>query len=394
MHEVRQPRRGGAAAGAPGLSGPAETDNATATAILTIDLDSVVANYRTLHDLSAPAECAAVVKADAYGLGMAEVAPTLAHAGCQTFFVATLGEAEELRALLPGATIYVLDGLLKDTGPVYRQLGLRPVLNSTEEIEEWAAFAKAARSKLPAAVHIDSGMNRLGLSAAGVDRASRATDLWSSFELALVMSHLACADEPDHPKNEAQKKIFDTLRAKLPKAPSSLANSAGILLGRAYGYDVVRPGIALYGGRARRAGANPFAPVVHLAGRILQVREVTAGQTVGYGATRALERPSRIAVLAVGYADGVFRSLSAGDGEQGLQVYLESHPAPLLGRVSMDLITIDVTDVPEVIAKRDAWVELIGKNVSADELAAHAGTIDYEVLTNLGTRALRRYLGG
>ncbi len=347
-----------------------------------------------MHDLSAPAEGAAVVKADAKGLGMAEVAPTLAHAGCQTFFVATLGEAEELRALLPGATIYVLDGLLKDTGPVYRQLGLRPVLNSTEEIEEWAAFAKAARSKLPAAVHIDSGMNRLGLSAAGVDRASRATDLWSSFELALVMSHLACADEPDHPKNEAQKKIFDTLRAKLPKAPSSLANSAGILLGRAYGYDLVRPGIALYGGRARRTGANPFAPVVHLAGRILQVREVTAGQTVGYGATRALERPSRIAVLAVGYADGVFRSLSAGDGEQGLQVYLESHPAPLLGRVSMDLITIDVTDVPEVIAKRDAWVELIGKNVSADELAAHAGTIDYEVLTNLGTRALRRYLGG
>ncbi|MGC2340752.1 MAG: alanine racemase, partial [Methyloceanibacter sp.] len=218
-----------------------------------------------MHDLSAPAECAAVVKADAYGLGMAEVAPTLAHAGCQTFFVATLGEAEELRALLPGATIYVLDGLLKDTGPVYRQLGLRPVLNSTEEIEEWAAFAKAARSKLPAAVHIDSGMNRLGLSAAGVDRASRATDLWSSFELALVMSHLACADEPDHPKNEAQKKIFDTLRAKLPKAPSSLANSAGILLGRAYGYDLVRPGIALYGGRARRTDANPFAPVVHLA---------------------------------------------------------------------------------------------------------------------------------
>src|SRR6476659_8843731 len=146
-------------------------------------------------------------------------------------------------ARLPGATIYVLDGLLKDTGPVYRQLSLRPVLNSTEEIEEWAAFTKAARSKLPAAVHIDSGMNRLGLSAAGVDRASGATDLWSSFELALVMSHLACADEPDHPKNEAQKKIFDTLRAKLPKAPSSLANSAGILLGRAYGYDLVRPGI-------------------------------------------------------------------------------------------------------------------------------------------------------
>jgi len=362
--------------------------------LLTIDLDSVVANYRTLNDLSTPAECAAVVKANAYGLGMAEVTPALARAGCKSFFIATLGEAEELRALLPGATIYVFDGLLKDTGQIYRQFGLRPVLNSTDEIEEWAAFAKSARAKLPAAVHIDSGMNRLGLSAAEVDHVSGAKELWATFELALVMSHLACADEPDHPKNEAQRKTFDTLRAKLPKAPASLANSAGILLGAPYCYDLVRPGIALYGGRARRTGANPFAPVVHLAGRILQVREVTAGETVGYGATRTLTRPSRIAVVAVGYADGVFRSLSAGDGERGLQVYLGSHSAPLLGRVSMDLITIDVTDVPEAFAQRDAWVELIGKNVSADELAVHAGTIDYEVLTNLGTRAVRRYTGG
>jgi alanine racemase len=216
----------------------------------------------------------------------------------------------------------------------------------------------------------------------------------SAFELALLMSHLACADEPGHPKNETQRKTFDALRAKLPKAPASLANSAGILLGRAYHYDLVRPGIALYGGKVSRTGADRFAPVVQLAGRILQVRDVPPGETVGYGATRALKRPSRIAVLAVGYADGFFRSLSVADGKQGLQVYVGGHPAALLGRVSMDLITVDVTDVPEEHARRGAWVELIGKHIPAHHFAAHAGTIDYEVLTNLGARASRRYTGG
>jgi alanine racemase len=347
-----------------------------------------------LCDLGAPAECAAVVKADAYGLGMAEVSPALARAGCKTFFVATLGEAEELRALLGDETIYVLDGLLKGTAPVYRRLGLRPVLNSADEIKEWGAFAKDSRARLPAAVHIDTGMNRLGLSAAEVDSISNPKVLWNSFELTLVMSHLACADEADHPKNVVQRKTFDALRAKLPKAPASIANSSGVLLGESYCYDLVRPGIALYGGRARRTGANPFSPVVHLAGRILQVREVAPGETIGYGATRMIKRPSRIAVLAVGYADGFFRALSVADGRDGLQVYLGSHPIPLLGRVSMDLITVDVTDVPESVAKRGAWVELIGKNVPADEFAARAATIDYEVLTSLGTRAARRYLGG
>lgn len=331
-----------------------------------------------------------MVKADAYGLGMAEVAPALARAGCKTFFVATLGEANELRALLPEAIIYVFGGLLADTAPAYRKLGLRPVLNSAAEIEEWAAFCRAERAKLPAAIHIDSGMNRLGLSASEVS--SLAKNLLNEFELTLVMSHLACADEPEHAKNEAQRRIFDTLRAKLPKAPASLANSAGILLGSRYHYDVVRPGIALYGGKACRTGANRFAPVVELAGRILQVRDVPPGETIGYGATRALDRHSRIAVLAVGYADGFFRSLSVADGKEGVRVYLGTHAAPLLGRVSMDLVTVDVTDVPEEYARRGAWVELIGTHLPAHELAGHAGTIDYEVLTNLGARAARRYL--
>ncbi|HEY5732416.1 MAG TPA: alanine racemase, partial [Methyloceanibacter sp.] len=258
IHEVRQPRGGRAPAGAPGLSAPAESDDATATALLTIDLAALAANYCALRELGSPAECAAVVKADAYGLGMAEVAPALARAGCKTFFVATLGEAAELRALLLDATIYVLGGLLKDTGPVYRALGLRPVLNSAAEVEEWAAFCSAVRAKLPAAIHIDSGMNRLGLSADEVASLARAKGLLGTLELTLLMSHLACADEPDHAKNETQRKTFDSLRAKLPKAPASLANSAGILLGRAYHYDLVRPGIALYGGKANRTGADRF----------------------------------------------------------------------------------------------------------------------------------------
>jgi alanine racemase len=367
---------------------------ASETAILTIDLDALLANYRRLRKLAAPAECAAVVKADAYGLGLGQAAPALARAGCKTFFVATLGEAQALRQLLPHATIYVFAGLMPATAELFHQHDLRPVLNSAEEIREWAGFSASKGETLPCAVHIDSGMNRLGLSAEEVDAVAGARDLWSVLKLSLVMSHLACADEPTHPKSEVQRKAFDRLRARLPKALASLANSAGILLGPDYAYDLVRPGIALYGGKPHREGTNPFLPVVHLKGRILQVRTVAAGETVGYGATRRLQQSSRVAIVSVGYADGLFRSLSAKDDEEGLVVYIGSHAAPILGRVSMDLITIDVTFVPETASRRGQWVELIGPNVSAQELARHAGTIDYEVLTNLGRRALRRYIGG
>jgi len=368
--------------------GPSETT------ILTIDLDALIANYRHLRDLASPAECAAVVKADAYGLGMALAAPALSRAGCKTFFVATLGEAKALRALLPDAVIYVFAGLMPGTAELYRARDLRPVLNSAEEIREWASYAASQGEKLPCAVHIDSGMNRLGLSAEEVEQVTDARDLWQAMTLSLVMSHLACADEAQHPKSEAQRKIFDRLRARLPATLASLANSAGILLGRAYAYDLVRPGIALYGGKPSRHGENPFHPVVHLAGRILQVRNVAAGETVGYGATRTLNEVSRVAIVSVGYADGFFRSLSTKDGAAGLVVHLGAHAAPILGRVSMDLITIDVTGVPEEIACRGAWVELIGPSVSAQDMAHHAGTIDYEILTNLGRRAFRRYIGG
>jgi alanine racemase len=335
-----------------------------------------------------------VVKADAYGLGMAKAAPALARAGCRTFFVATLAEARALRALLPEAVIYVFAGLLPGTAEIYRSHDLRPVLNSADEIKEWASFCDSIGAALPCAVHIDTGMNRLGLSSGEIETVAEARELWSSFALSLVMSHLACADEPEHPKSEAQRTAFDRLRARLPAALASLANSAGILLGRAYSYDLVRPGIALYGGKPHRRGENPFRAVVHLAGRILQVREVSPGETVGYGATRTLREPARIATVSVGYADGFFRSLSIGDGQEGYVARIGPHRAPILGRVSMDLISIDVSQVPPELARRGAWVELIGPNVTAQDMAHHAGTIDYEVLTNLGRRALRRYIGG
>jgi alanine racemase len=367
---------------------------AAASAILTIDLDAIAANYRRLAALANPAQCAAVVKADAYGLGMDKVAPALWRAGCKTFFVATLAEAEALRALLPDATIYVFGGLFPGTASRFVALDVHPVLNSLAEIEEWAGMAARSGTKLPTAVHIDSGMNRLGLSAAEVEAVAQQSGLWSMLDLTLIMSHLACADTPEHPKSEAQRSLFDRLRAKLPKALASLANSAGILLGRAFHYDLVRPGIALYGGSAKAKGDSEFAPVVRLDARIAQLRDVPAGETVGYGATRTVKRPSRVATIAVGYADGLFRALSVGEDEAGLSVYVGSHAAPILGRVSMDLISVDVTGVPEEFARRGRWVEVIGPRVSLQTLADRARTIDYEILTNLGPRALRRYRGG
>ena len=377
----------------PDQSGVPETA-AHETAVLTIDLDALAANYLLLRERAAPAECAAVVKADAYGLGMAEAAPVLWRAGCRTFFVATLREAIDLRTILPDAIIYVLNGLLAGTAETLHQWHLRPVLNSADEIREWAAYCTSAGETLACAIHVDSGMNRLGLSAADVEDVREAADLWPALALSLIMSHLACADDQAHSKNADQRARFDHLRAKLPQTLASLANSAGILLGPDYLYDVVRPGVAMYGGHPRRQGDNPFHPVVHLTGRILQIREASPGETVGYGATRTLSRPTRIAVVSAGYADGLFRALSTGDGEHGLTAYLGPHPVPILGRVSMDLISIDVTDVPEALATRGAWVELLGPNVSAHAMALHAGTIDYEILTSLGTRATRRYVGG
>lgn len=366
---------------------------AEATGVLTIDLAALRSNYAAMATRAAPAECAAVVKADAYGLGLEPVATALHKAGCQIFFVATLTEARQVRAALRDATVYVLDGLLPDTEPLFAAERLRPVLNSLPEIADWSAYCAGQGKTLKAALHIDSGMNRLGLSANDVAILARDPAPLSSFDISLIMSHLACADAPDHPKNRRQLELFETLRNLLPKASASLANSAGIFLGPDYHFDLVRPGIALYGGEAVLDRPNPMNPVVRLEGRIAQIRDVQSGETVGYGAGHHLSRDTRLATVPVGYADGFIRLLGASDDHPGLTAYIGDYPAPLLGRVSMDLITIDVTDIPSEHTFRGTLVELIGSHNTVDDIAGRAQTIGYEVLTSLGRRYHRVYKG-
>lgn len=366
-----------------------------ARAVLTINLDALRANWAELNRASGRAECAGVIKANAYGLGIRQITEALIAGGCRTFFVATLSEARVVREVQPGATIYVLDGLLPGASPHYSGFDLRPCLSSLEEIREWVAYCDAIGRRLRAAIHVDTGMSRLGLPPAEVDLlATDERGLLERFEPALLMSHLACADEPNNPMNELQRQRFEAVRSRLPPMPASLANSGGTFLGSAYHYDLVRPGIALYGGRALEGRPNPMRWVVKLQARILQVREVEAGTTVGYGATYRTNRPARIATLACGYADGFLRALSSPTGRPGPVGFLGEHPVPVIGRVSMDLITVDVTDVPDKLAIRGAWVEVMGARTTIDDLTDRAGTIGYELLTRLGQRVHRVYLGG
>lgn len=365
-----------------------------ARAVLTINLAALSGNWSALNQASGKAECAGVIKANAYGLGLKPITEALIQGGCRTFFVATLGEARVVRETQPGATIYVLDGLLPGASPHYAGFDLRPCLSSLDEVREWAAYGEATGRRLRAAVHLDTGMSRLGLPVHEVEvLAGAERGLFEQFEMSLVMSHLACADEPGNPMNEAQRQRFDALRAKLPAAPASLANSGGTFLGPAFHYDLVRPGIALYGGRALEGRPNPMQWVVRLQARILQVRDVGPGAPVGYGATFHAERPSRIATLACGYADGFLRALSGTDGRPGPVGYIGEQAVPVVGRVSMDLITVDVTDVPEKQALRGAWVEVMGARTTIDDLTDRAGTIGYELLTRLGQRVHRVYQG-
>ena len=364
---------------------------ATAGATLTVDLGALCANYLKLKELSTPAECAATVKGDAYGTGVRRVARALADAGCGTFFVAQLSEAVELRNVLHDAVIYVLNGLVAGSDQVYREKNLRPVLGNLEEIAEWATCCDAAGEKLPAAVHIDTGINRLGLSEADVGVLADSPNVRDSFACSLIMSHLACADQPSHAMNLEQIARFDAMRARLPAAPASLANSGGTLNGAAFHYDMVRPGVALYGGNPLAGTSNPMHSVVRLTSSVLQVREVPAGAAVGYGATWTAARPSRIAIVPVGYFDGYFRAVFRPDTNDPARVFVGGAFAPLAGPVSMDMITVDVTDIAGEKVQRGTKVELLGSNISVDDMARWAGTISYEVLTALGSRYARVY---
>jgi alanine racemase len=399
-----------------------------AGAILEINLGAIVANWRLLAQRAAPALCAAVVKANGYGLGAAPVARALAMAGCRLFFVATLDEAIALRqAIGDTAEIAVLNGPLPGIAADFAAHDLIPVLNDPGQIEAWrtaplphrgrgrgprrkawegegvtdtstltrpsltrwapspAMRERDSENSRPAILHVDTGMSRLGLTAR--EFAGLADDLprlgigWRA-----VMSHLACADIPDHSLNETQRARFTDAARRLAGVPASLAASSGIFLGPGYRFDLVRPGAALYGVNPQPGRTNPLRQVVRLSAKILQVREIDRGESVGYGAAHSMDTAGRVATVAVGYADGWLRSLShRGCG------FLAGKRVPLLGRVSMDLVSFDVSAVDPALAQPGATIELLGEHYRVDDAAADAGTIGYEILTALGPRYHRIY---
>jgi alanine racemase len=339
--------------------------------LLTIDCGAVVRNWRRLCDIHAGGAVAAVLKADAYGLGAAPIATALRDAGCRHFFVATVEEGEALRTTLgEGPMIAVLDGF-----PAGRHKGLTPVLNSIAQFEGHSG---------PVILHVDSGMSRLGLPLSELEALAEDPAPLERLEILYVMTHLAAAEEPQHPMNVAQLTRFNEACLGLPRARRSIANSSGIFLGPRFGSDLARPGAALYGLNPTPGQPNPMEPVFTLSGQILQLRDIPAGQTVGYGGTWLATRPSRIATIGIGYADGLPRAL-----EGKLQGRYQGQEFPMVGRVSMDLTTFDVTGIRGV--KPGRWIEIIRPGQDADQVAGMAGTIGYELLTSLGRRFRRDY---
>ena len=349
--------------------------------LLEIDLDAIAANWGSLQ----PGPIAAVVKADAYGLGAPQVAARLHQAGARHFFVAHPDEALAIRPLVPGAMVAVLNGLWPGQAALFAAHDITPVLGSLAEIDAWTAQARTLDRKLPALLHVDTGMNRLGLAEADLAALQADPHRLDAIDLRYVMTHLVSAECPQDDINQRQRQRFAAARARLPPAPFSFANSSGLFLGPDFHSDLGRPGAALYGINPTPGRPNPMRPVVRLRARVLQLRELQAGDTVGYNAQWTATRPSRIAVVSVGYADGFHRALS----HQAV-AYFDDQPVPLVGRVSMDLSTFDATAVPGL--QTGDWLDLIGPHMTADDLAQKAGTNGYEILTSLGRRYQRHYL--
>ena len=365
---------------------------AAASGILTVDLDALVANWRKLEKAAVPAECSAVIKANAYGCGIEPVARALAKTGCKTFFIATLDEAIVARAALPSAALYVLNGFTQNTGDTYAKIDARPVIGELNELAEWDVFCRRTGWAGGAAIHIDTGMQRLGLTIAeaqGLIPRINAGD----HGISLVMSHLACAESLHHPMNARQLASFREAASAFSGVPASLSNSSGIFLGGPFLFDMVRPGAALYGVNPTPEADNPMLPVVDLKARIVQIRDVERGESVGYGGNWTARRLTRLAIISTGYADGYFRAGSSNDGTRGAEVMVAGKRCPVAGRISMDLTAVDITDLDKNAVRRGHLVTLIGEGITVDELAHHFGTIGYEVLTSLGSRYARIYKG-
>jgi alanine racemase len=359
-----------------------------ANAVLRIDLEAIVANYGLIARQAGDVKVAAVVKADGYGLGAIEVAVALAGAGCRHFFVAQFSEAVVLKPALPiDAMLYILNGLQPGAEPACAAVGAIPVLNSLDQVERWAMLARSESSPLPSVLQFDTGMARLGLPPGEIECLVGQPDRLAGLDVQLVMSHLACGDDPDAPSNPAQAQAFALAASHFPAVPRSIDNSGGAFLSKDAHGDLVRAGIALYGGAPQSGRSNPMRPVVSLEAPIVQIREVPAGGQVGYGLSFVAGRASRIATIPVGYADGWPRHLS----NRG-SAFIGGLRAPIVGRVSMDSITLDVTDIDDNLLHPGAAVELLGPHQTIDEVAADAGTISYEILTQLGHRYARHYL--
>jgi alanine racemase len=373
----------------PIATGPSEIE---AGGLLTIDLAALQANWRRLEQQVVPVECGAVVKADGYGCGIEEVGKALAKAGCKTFFVADLPEARRLRAALRGQAIYVLHGALPGSGPAFAEINACPVIGSLVELAEWDRFVAGSKWHGGAAIQVDTGINRLGMSVDEVMALAPRLHK-ENHGFSLLMSHLACAETPAHPLNEKQINLFREIRVQFRGLPASLANSSGIFLGDRAHCDLVRPGVALYGVNPTPGKPNPMLPVVSLQARIIQVRTIAKGETVGYGGVWTAKRPSRIAVVAVGYADGYPRAAGSTADTPGGDAIVAGKHCPIAGRISMDLMAIDVTELSEGDARRGEYATLIGGDINVDDVAAIGGTIGYEVLTRLGRRYHRVYRG-
>ncbi|OBZ96131.1 alanine racemase [Pararhizobium polonicum] len=364
---------------------------------LTIDLGALADNWRRMDKLSGKARAAAVLKANAYGIGVKPAAETLYAAGARDFFVADAEEGAALRPLVPDGRIYILAGMWPGNEPLFFDNGLVPIINSEEQLAFFMS-ALSERGDHPCVLHVDTGMNRLGLGADEALALAGDPARPASFSPILVMSHLACADDPTHPLNRRQLESFRTVTAAFDGIESSLANSAGVHLGPDFHFDLTRPGIATYGGEAVNGMVNPMKPVVTAEARILQIRRVRTGETASYGASAQFARDSRVAIVAIGYADGYHRSVSGGGvtlrqaTPSGAFGFLHGQKIPHLGRVTMDLSLFDVTDLPENAARPGDYIELFGNTIAIDDVARAGGTIGYEMLTSLGARYERAYI--